>query len=143
MGDNVALPKATITKMVKEALPDDLRAAADTSDLISRCCSEFVQLVSSEAAELSTEEKKSTIGPEHIVRALERLGFDDYMGDVQSTWHQLKDDQKGTQRLGGRKSLAEASGMSEQEQVDLQQQLFAAARHQSGFDMPLAHPAPG
>lgn len=54
-----------------------------------------MQLISSEAAEISTEEKKATIGPEHIIRALQRLGFDSYVPEVSAQWQQLKDDSKG------------------------------------------------
>ena len=56
---------------------------------------EFVQLVSSEAAEISMEDKKKTILPEHIIRALQKLGFDHYVPEATTAWNQLKDDAKG------------------------------------------------
>jgi hypothetical protein len=52
---------------------------------------EFIQLISSEANSLSEEEKKSTINPDHIVRALERLGFNSYLGDINAFWKEVKE----------------------------------------------------
>lgn len=45
---------------------------------------EFVQLLSSEANELATADNKSTITPEHVVRALQQLGFSDWADDVRA-----------------------------------------------------------
>ena len=39
-------------------------------------CSEFIQLLSSEANEVATKEKKNTIQPEHVISALKELGFE-------------------------------------------------------------------
>ena len=51
-------------------LPDDIKCANETRDLIVECCVEFINLVSSEANEMCSKENKKTIGPEHIVQSL-------------------------------------------------------------------------
>jgi hypothetical protein len=56
---------------------------------------EFVQLVYSEANTVSEEEKKSTINPEHVVRALDSLGFSSLLEDVNAYLKEVKEsDQK-------------------------------------------------
>ena len=72
-------------------LPDDIRCANETRDLIMECCvgasldfvslslvlrvrpknlAEFVHLVSSEANEICNKENKKTIAPDHVLKAL-------------------------------------------------------------------------
>jgi hypothetical protein len=43
---------------------------------------EFITLISSEANEISEKEAKKTIACEHITKALERLGFGEYIADI-------------------------------------------------------------
>ncbi len=52
---------------------------------------EFVQLVSSEANDLSEKEKKTTITPEHVLAALEQLGFADFQEDVRAFYGDVKE----------------------------------------------------
>jgi histone H3/H4 len=69
--DDVSLPKATMTKIIKEMLPPDVRVAKDAQDLLVECCVEFINLISSESNEICSKEEKRTIAPEHVLRALE------------------------------------------------------------------------
>jgi len=62
---------ATIAKMISDLLPPGLRMSQDVKDLVMETCTEFVQCVASEANEISTKDNKTTITPEHVVRALE------------------------------------------------------------------------
>jgi hypothetical protein len=48
----------------------------------TRCCTEFVDLVSSEANEKAEQSKKTMIQPEHIMAALEGLQFQAYLDEV-------------------------------------------------------------
>eukprot|EP00775_Hariotina_reticulata_P012429 gene12429-12565_t len=80
--------------MVKEFLANDTRCAADCMDMLMDCCTEFIQLLSSEANELAMGDNKSTITPEHVVRALRQLGFDDWAEDVQQSYENFKTEAK-------------------------------------------------
>lgn len=52
---------------------------------------EFIQLVYTEANSVSEEEKKSTINPEHVVRALKSLGFSSLLGEVNGFLKEVKE----------------------------------------------------
>ncbi|KAL2896637.1 Protein Dr1-like protein [Bienertia sinuspersici] len=69
--EDASLPKATMTKIIKEMLPPDVRVARDAQDLLIECCVEFINLVSSESNEVCNREEKRTIAPEHVLKALE------------------------------------------------------------------------
>jgi histone H3/H4 len=75
MDDDVSLPKSTIQKLIKDLMPDGVRIAADATDMVARCANEFVHLVTTQANEISEREKKSTITPDHIIKALDELEF--------------------------------------------------------------------
>jgi down-regulator of transcription 1 len=72
--DEPAIPRAALNKLIKDVLPN-LRVSAETRDLISACCTEFIHLVASEANDICEKQQRKTITPEHVVEALESLGF--------------------------------------------------------------------
>jgi histone H3/H4 len=75
MADDVGLPKSTLQKSIKDLLPKEMRIAGDASDLLVQCCNQFVHLISTQANDISEREKRSTISPEHVIKALEELEF--------------------------------------------------------------------
>lgn len=64
--DEVTIPRAALNKMMKEILPH-VRVAADARELILNCCTEFIQLISSEANDICNKQSKKTISPEHVL----------------------------------------------------------------------------
>ena len=53
-----------------------------------------MQLIASEANTISEEEKKKTLNPEHVVKALERLGFASFTTDVSQFLEEVKENDK-------------------------------------------------
>uniref|UniRef100_G3MR92 Protein Dr1 n=1 Tax=Amblyomma maculatum TaxID=34609 RepID=G3MR92_AMBMU len=122
--EDVSLPKATMCKIIKEMLPPDVRVARDTQDLLVECCVEFINLISSESNEVCSREDKRTIAPEHVLKALEVLGFGEYIEDVYAAYEQHKLETLGSPK-GGKFNGAE---MTEEEALAEQQRMFAEAR---------------
>lgn len=124
--DDVSLPKATIGKMLEDMLPDS-RLTNDVRDLFVDCCTEFINLISSEANDISGKDNKKTIGPEHVLKALETLQFQGYLNEVRASHEQHKAEIKE----GPKKNLKRArtnSGLSPEEAIAAQKALFASAR---------------
>lgn len=61
---------------------------------------EYVKEVTEAANEFATSDKKSTIMPEHVLRALGELGFGAHTDDVRATWEQLKEETKSERHRG-------------------------------------------
>ncbi len=118
----------------------DVRLTADTRDLIANCCSEFVQLLSSEANEICEKDSKKTITPEHVLRALTQLGLDRYLAEVTSEYEKVRGDEKvrgrGASKRDKKKTVDTAELMRQQEQ------LFAMARGDPMAAMNAAPQAP-
>ncbi|KAL3833791.1 hypothetical protein ACJIZ3_008527 [Penstemon smallii] len=123
--EDASLPKATMTKIIKEMLPPDVRVARDTQDLIIECCVEFINLISSESNEVCNREDKRTIAPEHVLKALDVLGFRGYIEEVYAAYEQHRLETVDTIRTGKWTNAAE---MTEEEALAEQQRMFAEAR---------------
>ncbi|KAF7776379.1 transcriptional regulator family: Histone-like TF [Agaricus bisporus var. burnettii] len=123
--DDLSLPKATVSKMIAELLPNDIVCAKETRDLVIECCVEFIHLISSEANEICEQESKKTIAPEHIISALKRLGFDSFTSEVEDVLKDHKQQQKDREK---KVSKFEQSGLTEEELLAEQEKLFAASR---------------
>ncbi|KAK1758495.1 TATA-binding protein-associated phosphoprotein [Echria macrotheca] len=124
--DDLSLPKATVQKIVSEILPQSAGIAfsKEARDLLIECCVEFITLVSSEANEISEKEAKKTIACDHITKALEQLGFSDYVPAVLEAAAEHKEVQKGREKKANK---FEKSGMTLEELERLQAEQFAAA----------------
>ncbi|KAJ7086672.1 histone-fold-containing protein [Mycena epipterygia] len=123
--EDLSLPKATVAKMITELLPGDVVCAKETRDLVIECCVEFIHLISSEANEICEQESKKTIAPEHIIGALKRLGFDSFTTEVEDVLKEHKQQQKDREK---KVSKFEQSGLTPEELLAAQEQLFAASR---------------
>ena len=87
---------ATVQKIITEIVPSTsgLSFGKDARDLLIECCVEFVQLISSEANDISEREAKKTIAPEHIEKALVDLGFGEYVEEVLKAANEQKEQLK-------------------------------------------------
>nr|DAD35211.1 TPA_asm: hypothetical protein HUJ06_005851 [Nelumbo nucifera] len=86
---------------------------------------EFINLISSESNEVCSQEEKRTIAPEHVLKALEVLGFHDYIEEVYAAYEQHKLETLDSPKGGKWGSGAE---MTEEEALAEQQRMFAEAR---------------
>ncbi|KAI9785421.1 MAG: hypothetical protein M1816_000436 [Peltula sp. TS41687] len=121
------LPKATVQKIISEILGSNSGQSftKDARDLLIECCVEFITLISSEANEIAEKGAKKTIAPEHVTKALEDLGFGDYVPEVLEVVNEHKEQQKTREK---KQSKMEQSGLSEAELLRQQEELFGAAR---------------
>ena len=99
--------------MIRELMPSELRFGAESLDMLIECCTgmnrncfselprtavldvlEFVNLLSAESNEVATREHKNTIHAEHVVKALEDLGFGEFVPEVKNAWNAWKEENK-------------------------------------------------
>ncbi|KAG8228624.1 hypothetical protein J437_LFUL008275 [Ladona fulva] len=124
--EDLTLPRASINKMIKEILPN-IRVANESRELILNCCTEFIHLISSEANDICNQQSKKTINAEHVLQALDRLGFGDYRADAEAV---LKDCKAVAAKRRMQSTRLENLGIPEEELLRQQQELFAKAREE-------------
>ncbi|KAK7203633.1 histone-fold-containing protein [Myxozyma melibiosi] len=129
--EDLSLPKATVQKIVSEIIPSDLVFSRDARDALIECCVEFIGLISTQANDIAENETKKTIASEHVIKALQELGFSDYIEPIREVILEHKESQKGRERKIGK---FEASGMTEEELLRKQEELFGLARSKLQHD---------
>lgn len=125
--DELSLPKATVYKLITEMLPAGIACPRDTRDLLIGCCVEFIHLLSSEANEVCERAARKTISPEHVLEALNKLGFGSYVEEVREAYEEAQTAAKEKERQRGSSKL-EKSGLTEEELLKQQEELFQQAR---------------
>ncbi|KAE8211365.1 hypothetical protein CF319_g8667 [Tilletia indica] len=123
--DDLSLPKATVFKIISESLPEDITCSKETRDILLDCCLEFINLISSESNDICERGAKKTIAPEHVVQALNDLGFKVFIKDVQDV---LQDHKKLVKDREKKSTRMESSGMTQEELIRRQEELFAASK---------------
>lgn len=125
-------------------LPPDITFSRESRDLLIDCCVEFVHLVSSEANEICERETKKTIAGDHVVKALEELGFTTYLDRIAVVVQDHKVQAKAREK---KISKFERSGLSTEELLAQQEELLSQARNRfqqqgQAAPLPLGSPAP-
>lgn len=67
--EELTLPRASVNKMIKDALPN-IRVANDVREMIMNCCTEFIHLVSTKANQVCMAQQKKTINAEHLLTGM-------------------------------------------------------------------------
>ena len=98
------LPIATVQKIINEVLAAKPETGADpqatpmsfakeTRDLLIECCVEFITMLTSEANDIAEKDAKKTIACEHVTKALEELGFAEYVPELNTVQDSFKTSQ--------------------------------------------------
>ncbi len=99
--------------------------AKEAKDMIGEFSLEFVHLLSSEANVVCEQEKKKTILSDHVIGALKSLGFEGFVTAVSQESELF---QKTTKETARKPFRLENSGLSTEELLKSQEELFARAR---------------
>ena len=98
------MPTATVQKIINEVLAANpsgsgesqggsMSFAKEARDLLIECCVEFITMLSSEANDIAEKDAKKTIACEHITKALQDLGFGEYVPELLSVADSFKTSQ--------------------------------------------------
>lgn len=124
--EELTIPRAAINKLIKEIVPD-VRVANDSRELILQCCSEFIHRITSEANGICEGQAKKTMSAEHVLAALDKLGFSHYKTEAESV---VNDARRKRRRQSTR---LEHLGIPEEELLRQQQELFEKARQEQAI----------
>lgn len=116
---------ATLNKLIASILPKGVTMSKEAKDMIGEFSLEFVHLLSSESNIVSEKEKKKMILSDHVITALKALGFEDFVEPVVQEVELFQKTSKETARKPFR---LENSGLSTEELLKSQEELFARAR---------------
>lgn len=124
--DDLCIPRSAMYKLVKELVPQ-VRLSGEAKDLIVTCCNEFIHLLASEANTVCEKQSKKLILPDHVLVALDNLGFGEYKNDCLEVMKQMQEETDKRKKLSNK---IDKSGIPEEELLRQQNELFAEARRQ-------------
>lgn len=139
MDSDILLPKATVTKAIKDLLveadADGLRVSGETNELVLECCTALIQILTTTANAISEKSKRSTILPDDILAAARELGFEKYEPALELALESFKSDAKDKRETKKSKKKRQETGMTQEELIEMQNKLFAqAAQKAAGGD---------
>ncbi|KAI3659759.1 hypothetical protein MP638_000888 [Amoeboaphelidium occidentale] len=126
--DDLNLPRATVYKLIDEMKPDDIVYAKETKDLLMDACVEFVHLIATESNAVCEKTTKKTISAEHVMQAVKNLGFEEYIDDLKAAFEDHKKELKDRDTKRTNASKFGNSGLTEEELLKQQEELFNQAR---------------
>lgn len=124
-GEDLSLPKATVQKIIGEILPSDIAISKEAREAITECSIEFIMILSTQLNDIAEKEAKKTIASDHVVKALEELGFQNYLEIVNKILDEHKELLKGKEKKNNK---FQNSGMTEEELLRKQEELFRKSR---------------
>ena len=129
MGDNdddLCIPRSAMYKLVKEIVPQ-VRLSGEAKNLIVTACNEFIHLLASESNNVCERQSKKLILPDHVLAALDNLGFSEYKDDCVEGMKQMQEETDKRKEL---RNKLKNPGIPEEELKRKQNMLFAEARQQ-------------
>lgn len=133
-GEDLSLPKATVQKIVGEILPNDIAISKEAREAITECSIEFIMILSTQLNDIAEKEAKKTITSDHVMRALEELGFHNYLDIINRVLDEHKELLKGKEKKNNK---FQNSGLTEAELLKQQEELFKKSRdrlHSNSFN---------
>lgn len=86
--------------MAQEMLPQDMNLGRDTHDLIVSFAVEFIHLLTFQANEICQKETNNGyISLQHVIRACEELGFEEFVGEIENVSAVYESDLRTMQKV--------------------------------------------
>lgn len=128
MSDNedLSLPRATVQKILTEILPSDTCLSKEAREALIECCINFIMIVATESNDIAEQDLKKTISTDHVIHALQTLGFEHYIPILEEFVESCRNNAKIKEKR--KESKFVKSGLTEEELLTKQQELFKASR---------------
>lgn len=124
--EDLSLPRATVQKILTEILPNDVSFTKEAREALIDCCISFIMIVATESNDIAENDLKKTISTDHIVQAVENLGYKNYVSILEEFVKNCRDNAKIKEKR--KESKFVKSGLTEEELLAKQQELFKASR---------------
>lgn len=101
--EDLNLPNAVITRIIKEALPDGVNVSKEARRAISQAASVFVLYATSCANNFAMKAKRKTLNAGDVLAAMEEMEFERFMEPLKEALEVYKKGQKGKKEVSEQK----------------------------------------
>uniref|UniRef100_A0A7S0DPR1 Transcription factor CBF/NF-Y/archaeal histone domain-containing protein n=1 Tax=Amorphochlora amoebiformis TaxID=1561963 RepID=A0A7S0DPR1_9EUKA len=81
--EHLEMPLATITKIIKNALPSNTQVAKDVKGLFSKAAGIFILYLSTHANEICQKRQKNTISAQDVLAAVKEIEMEDFLPSLE------------------------------------------------------------
>ncbi|NP_001279492.1 DNA polymerase epsilon subunit 3 isoform X1 [Callorhinchus milii] len=113
--EDLNLPNAVVTRIIKEALPEGVNVSKEARSAISRAASVFVLYATSCANNFAMKSKRKTLNATDVLAAMEEMEFERFITPLKDALEAFKRDQKGKKEAS---ELRKRDKKSENEEPD-------------------------
>ncbi|KAL7081990.1 hypothetical protein ACP275_14G072900 [Erythranthe tilingii] len=78
------IPTTNIIRIMRGVLPPHANISEDAAVAVQECVTRFIGHITKEANKRSNSDYRKTVNPEDLLAAMGSLGFDDYVGPLQT-----------------------------------------------------------
>ncbi|XP_073414385.1 DNA polymerase epsilon subunit 3 [Dendrobates tinctorius] len=93
--EDLNLPNAVITRIIKEALPEGVNLSKEARSAISRAASVFVLYATSSANTFAMKGKRKTLNVTDVMSAMEEMEFQRFLAPLKEALEAYRREQKG------------------------------------------------
>ncbi|KTG46828.1 hypothetical protein cypCar_00001310 [Cyprinus carpio] len=101
--EDLNLPNAVITRIIKEALPDGVNVSKEARKAISQAASIFVLYATSCANNFAMKAKRKTLNAGDVMSAMEEMEFERFLQPLRQALEAYKKGQKGKKEASEQK----------------------------------------
>ncbi|XP_060769286.1 DNA polymerase epsilon subunit 3 [Neoarius graeffei] len=101
--EDLNLPNAVITRIIKEALPDGVNVSKEARRAISQAASVFVLYATSCANSFAMKAKRKTLNAGDVMSAMEEMEFERFLPPLREALEAYKKGQKGKKEASEQK----------------------------------------
>ncbi|KAM3625210.1 uncharacterized protein V6R79_008802 [Siganus canaliculatus] len=101
--EDLNLPNAVITRIIKEALPDGVNVSKEARRAISQAASVFVLYATSCANNFALKAKRKTLNAGDVLAAMEEMEFERFLEPLKEALEVYKKGQKGKKEVSEQK----------------------------------------
>ena len=92
--EDLNLPNAVVTRIIKDAIPDGVNISKEARLAISKAASVFVLYATSCANNLALKGKRKTISATDVISSMEDMEFDQFIEPLQQVLEEYRKEQK-------------------------------------------------
>ncbi|XP_075761458.1 DNA polymerase epsilon subunit 3 isoform X2 [Pelodiscus sinensis] len=117
--EDLNLPNAVITRIIKEALPEGVNISKEARSAISRAASVFVLYATSCANNFAVKGKRKTLNAGDVLSAMEEMEFQRFIAPLKESLEVYRREQKGKKEARkDKKADSEEQDKSREEEND-------------------------
>uniref|UniRef100_T1JJN7 DNA polymerase epsilon subunit 3 n=1 Tax=Strigamia maritima TaxID=126957 RepID=T1JJN7_STRMM len=118
--EDLNLPTAVITRIIKDALPDAVNISKEARAAISKAASVFVLYATSSANNFAIKSKRKTLTGQDVLAAMQDMEFEKFVEPLTECLETFKKEQKGKKEASDKrkKSKGTATKKSDDKKKD-------------------------